>query len=291
MLLRKHLFAGLERFPGAKTPLLSADFKAFSSGEGSYFTGGFAEFNFAAGQARAEGNHLGSPWGEAVAGAVFASVRATDWRPLTESGLQTFGANVRLAREWIVESATSDLMRQQLEEKSMGLLSLSRRSVLLGGILRRDWKAVWESIGVGDLYFLGRLLVEQAPASLWRTPALIAMKRVATQPEPLDLLGQVAPDLSGSAVPRLQRYQPFEEYERYSVSRPVAQRVAELKLYLAWLADSSATPPRALEAAAPLAADAVSKTISMLDPWDWNAVLEGFRSLQPQMLRSLSYLQ
>jgi hypothetical protein len=201
--------------------------------------------------------------------------------------LQTFGANVRLAREWIVESAVSEPMRQELEEESRGLLSLSRRQTLLAGITGRDWAAVWESASVSDLYFLGKSLVRQAPAHLWATPALIAMKDVAAQPESLDLLGQVAPDLSGTAMPCLQHYQPYEEYERYSLPQRMAERVAELKLYLAWLADSSASPPAALEATAFLIADAAAKKITMRDMWDWSAVLDGFRGLKPQILDAL----
>ena len=287
LLLRKHVFANLELLPHEQTPSAPADFRASSIDEGSYFNGGFAEFSLAAGRARAEGNHLGGPWGEVVAGAVFASVRATDWRPLTESALQTFGANVRLAREWIIESATSDAMRQQLQEQSKGLLSPARRKALLRGVISRDWAAVWESVSVGDLYFLGKSLAEQAPAPLWRNPALIVMKGVATQPAVLDLLGQVAPDLGGSALPRLQHYQPYEEYERYSLPQPIAERVAELKLHLAWLADSTACRPAILPAAAALGADAVARKITMRDMWDWSAVLDGFRSLEPQILRLL----
>jgi hypothetical protein len=113
------------------------------------------------------------------------------------------------------------------------------------------------------------------------------MKGVAMRPESLDLLGQVAPDLSGTAMPCLQHYQPYEDYERYSLPQPMAERVAELKLYLAWLADSSASRPAALQAAASLIADEVPSKIAMRDIWDWSAVLDGFRGLEPQILTAL----
>ncbi|MBV9497788.1 MAG: hypothetical protein JO138_00295 [Acidobacteriaceae bacterium] len=290
LLLRKHVFAASGMLPANERSAAPADFRASSFGEGSHFSGGFAQFSLAAGQARAEGNHLGAPRGSAVAGTLFASVRATDWHPLTESGLQTFGANVRLAREWIVESTLSEPMRQQLEEQSMGLLSFVRRKALLAGIVSHDWTAVWEPASVSDLYFLGRSL-HQAPAGLWKTSALLTMKQVATQPDALDLLGPVAPDLSGCALPRLQDYQAYEEYGLYSMRQPIAQRVAELKLYLAWLADSSAWQPANLPAAASLSADTVSRKLIMRDMWDWSAVLDAFRSLSPQTLGSLQNRQ
>jgi hypothetical protein len=177
MLLRKHQFVSLMARNGKPVWFTPANMTISSEGQGSYFTGGLAEFSLAAGQARAAGNHLGGCGGEAFAAAVFASVRATNWRGVTAAALQSFGASVRLAREWIVESAVSPAMRRELEQDSRGLLSLTRRKTLLEAIDRRDWSAVWESVSVGDLHFLGDALAQRAPKDLWTSPALQAMKR------------------------------------------------------------------------------------------------------------------
>jgi hypothetical protein len=265
----------------------SANLAVSSEGEGSYFTGGLAEFSLAAGHARAAGNHLGGSGGEAFAAAVFASVRATDWRGVTAVGLQSFGATVRLAREWIVESASSIPMHRELEQDSRGLLSLTRRKALLEAIDRRDWSAVWESVSVGDLHFLGDSLAQRAPKDLWTSPALQAMKQAAAHARELDALGSVAPELSGCPQTRLRRYKPYEEYQRYAFPDRLAQRLAELKLYLAWLADESAWPPGAIATLSAPVADALLSKVAMRDMWDWDGALDSFRSLKAENLETL----
>ncbi|MBV9157883.1 MAG: hypothetical protein JO097_16580 [Acidobacteriaceae bacterium] len=203
------------------------------------------------------------------------------------SSLEAFGATVRLAREWIVEAASSEAKRRIIQQQSLGLLSLTRRKALLEGIAVRDWPAVWESASVSDLYFLGSSLLEHAPAELWNNPALLAMRRTASQSVPLDVLGQVAPPLSGCAAPRVRRYQPYEEYQRHMLPERVAERAAELKFYLAWLADSSALPAGALAAITPTMADAVTSKMEFRDLWDWGAALEAYRGLTPDTLELL----
>jgi len=131
MLLRKHQFVSLMARNGKPVWFTPANMTISSEGQGSYFTGGLAEFSLAAGQAHAAGNHLGGSGGETFAAAVFASVRATNWRGVTAAALQSFGASVRLAREWIVESAVSPAMHRELEQDSRGPLSLTRRKTLL----------------------------------------------------------------------------------------------------------------------------------------------------------------
>ncbi len=291
MLLRKHQFVSLMARNGKPLWFTPANLAISSEGQGSYFTGGLAEFSLAAGQARAAGNHLGGSGGEAFAAAVFASVRATDWRGVTTAGLQSFGASVRLAREWIVESAASPAMHRELEQDSRGLLSLTRRKMLLEGIDRRDWSAVWQSVSVGDLHFFGDAVVQRAPKDLWTSPALQAMKQAAVHARELDALGSVAPSLSGCAQTRLRRYEPYEEYERYAFPNRLAERLAELKLYLAWLADASAWPPGAVAALSAPVANTLLSNVAMRDMWDWDGALDSFRSLNAEKLEPLLNLQ
>ncbi|HZS53333.1 MAG TPA: hypothetical protein VFA65_02945 [Bryobacteraceae bacterium] len=287
MLLRKHQFTGASWNTIWRGTCPRADFVTASWGEGSYFVGGFADFSLAAGQARAEGNHLGGSSGASVAAALLASARATDWRPLSDHVLQTFGANVRLAREWIVESATSEAMCELLNEQSGGVLSIVRRKALVLAITNRDWQSVWDTLSVSDLFFLGKLLATRGPEDLWTNPALLAMRRLALQPLSLDVLGQIAPDLSGSAAPRLRPYQSYEEYERYYMPLILAQRVAELKLYLAWLADSSAWQSSTFAARTIQTTEAVVKRMQMRDGWDWGAALDTYRNVTPDNVELL----
>ncbi len=287
MLLRKHEFIRLDTTAIKNDYFLNSDLNVSSSGEGSYFTGGFAQFSIAAGRARAAGNHAGGAAGGAFAAALFASVRATDWNLISSSALQSFAGTVRLAREWIVESGQSTSTRKELEQETLGLLSLSRRKTLLTAITERDWRSAWECLSISDLYFVGNALIEHAPGDLWQSPELRAMKTVASRTKDLDALGQVAPDLNGSAAPQLRRYEPYEEYQRYMLPDRIAQRTAELKLYLAYIADSLELPPSALAEIAPRAADLAVARFRMRDLWDWSAALDAYRELQPDTIKGL----
>jgi tetratricopeptide (TPR) repeat protein len=283
MLVRKHEFTELDNRTGHKELFTHSALSVASTGEGSYFSGGLAEFGMAAGEARAAGNHV-SALGEAFATAMFASVRGTDWSGITPAALQSFGATVRLAREWIVQSALAPNLRQTLEQNTLGLLSLNRRQALLDGLEQHDWQSVWQSVSISDLYFLGQSLLEthadaQTTAAFWQKPAVHAMRQVAAQQKDLDALGSIAPALNGCTQPRLRRYAPYEDYERYFIPERMAQRTAELKLYLAWVADNHAWKPEVLDDASSVAVEKLLRSIHMRDQYDWSAIIEACERL------------
>jgi hypothetical protein len=137
------------------------------------------------------------------------------------------------------------------------------------------------------LYFLGAALVHRDTVPNGDSSALEAMRKAACQPADLDALGPVAPDLSGSAEARLRRYPPYEDYERYSTPELLAERTAELKLYLAWIADGCNWPPSTLAKLAPAAADLVVAHTQTQDLWDWTSMLDAYRGLRPEDLQAL----
>ena len=284
MLVRKHEFVVLGPHNGKQEWFQPAGIMISSTAEGSYFVGGLAEFSIAAGQARADGNHVGV---ESFATALFASVRATDWRGFDAGVLSSFGGTVRLAREWIVESASAPDMRAELSDAARGILSLGRRKALVNGLEEHDWNTVWQSVTVSDLHFLGDALSEHAPESLWRAPQLRAIKQASQHSTEPDMLGSVSPELSGCAQPRLRRYEPYEEYQRYYIPNLLAQRLAELKMNLAWLADNVAwETERVIRLAEPSADDLLTK-LKMRDPWDWGAAIAAYRDLKAENLEPL----
>jgi len=284
MLVRKHEFVTLGPHSGKPEAFAPANILLSSEGEGSYFVGGLAEFSMAAGHARSGGNHISA---EFFATALVASVRATDWRGFNTGSLSSFGASVRLAREWIVESASSSEMRAELANAGRGILSIGRRKALIKSVEDHEWTSVWRTVSVSDLHFLGDVLTEQAPQNLWRTPQLRAMRQAARHSTEPDMLGSVAPGLSGCAQPRLQRYEPYEEYQHQLMPDLIAQRMAELKINLAWIADNAAWEPDTLGRLAEPAAYALLAKLKMRDNWDWNAALNAYRDLNAETLESL----
>jgi hypothetical protein len=178
-------------------------------------------------------------------------------------------------------------MRAELSNAGRGILSLGRRKALLKSVEDHEWTSVWQTVSVSDLHFLGDALLERAPATLWRSPQLQAMKQAAQHSTEPDMLGSVAPGLSGCAQPRLQRYQPYEEYQHQFMPDLIAQRAAELKINLAWIADNAAWEPDTLGRLAEPAAYAFLAKLKMRDNWDWNAALDAYRGLNAETLESL----
>jgi len=287
LLLRKHEFIDLASSLSKRDLFAASDMAVSSEGEGSFFAGGLAEFSMSAGRARAQGNHLGGTAGGFLASALFASVRAADWHSLNRADIESFGATVRLAREWIVESAGAPAMYSELERDTLGLLSLVRRKSLLAGVQQHDWPKVWQSASISDLHFLGDALLETAPAALWNSDALQSLKKAAAHTRELDALGSVAPQLSGCTQPRLRRYEPYEEYQRHFMPTLLAERLSELKMYLAILADDAAWPLDAMPLLAAKVADNLASKNMMRDAWDWAGVLDSYRKLKPEDLEAL----
>ncbi len=287
LLLRKHTFVKLTRAVSPRA-FEESSFDVQGDAAGSRFSGGFASFAMVSAYARAQGNHLGGANGRAMAAAIVASARTTDWRLYSEAGQLAFAGRVRLAQEWIVESAADPLLLNRLRTESRGLLSLARRKALLTGIESRDWIAVWEAVSISNLYFLGEALLEHAPAPEWATPDLSALRTAANRAGGLDSLGQLAPALTGSCRVSLRRFLPYEGYERYLFPARIAERSAELKLTLAWLADSAGWPPEVLAAVAGPAADLAVSKLAMRDSHDWRAAMDAFSKLRVEQLEALA---
>jgi hypothetical protein len=287
LLLRKHEFIDLGPKTAARQWFPESELSLSSEGEGSFFAGGLAKFSLSAGWARARGNHLGGNAGDFVAGALIASIRATDWRTVTQPEVRAFGATVRLAREWIVESGGDTGMYRQLEQATLGVLSLVRRKSLLEAVQSHSWSEVWQSASISDLHFLGDALLESAPPAVWNNPSLQAMKKFAAHSGELDALGPLAPELSGCAQPRLRRYEPYEEFQRYFSPVLLAQRLSELKLYLASMADDAAWEIDVLPSLAARVADSLAAKQMMKDAFDWAGVLDSYRNLKAAELEGL----
>jgi hypothetical protein len=117
---------------------------------------------------------------------------------------------------------------------------------------------------------------------------LAVLRKLASTTETLDALGQVAPTLSGCSHPHLHRFQPYEDYEPYLLPARISERSAELKLNLAWLADSAGWPPEMLATVSRPAADLSISKLSMRDIHDWHAALDAFSALKQEQLEAFA---
>ena len=111
---------------------------------------------------------------------------------------------------------------------------------------------MWNSVSISDLYFLGDRFLARYEKDPWPSP-------VASQLRVLDekhdastgrILGANLTRLYGCSHPHLVSLAPYEEYERRFFPTQLAERVAELKLYMAEYMDRSSIPSSQLGIAA-----------------------------------------
>jgi len=287
LLLRKHHYLNFSSEGGRKEPAPESSFEQASEGIGSNFSGGFAQFGLssatAAGAAWKTAGHAGE---EAIA-AQIAAIRGTAWERIEESDLRLVGLRTTAAREWIVESASHPGEFQTLSEETEGLLSLTRRADLLNGIETRNWPKVWDAVTLPDLFALGGKYVERFKSDPWPSPAAATLRQVSSSNDGarLNLLGAVTFPSFGCSHPHLIANAPYEEYARHMFPTEIAERAAEFKLFLVFLADGLGVEPPALgNVAEPLAAKAFHHA-KMTDSRDWRALMGAFASIGPNDLR------
>src|SRR5207237_4667048 len=92
-----------------------------------------------------------------------------------------------------------------LGEDTMGVLSWSRRADLLNGIEIRDWKRVWESVTLPDLFLLGGKYLDRFKTDLWNSPVTIALRSIAAVNDGsrLNILGPIPYHSLGCQHPHL----------------------------------------------------------------------------------------
>jgi len=287
LLLRKHHYFDFESETGRKQVLAGSDFNQSSEGIGSYFVGGLAQFALAVGKAASVGWKAGGPSGSVSFAALVAAIRSAAWDRLEESDQRLASLRITVAREWIYMSASQPEAFRALGEDTMGVLSLSRRADLLNGIEEGNWREVWESVTLPDLFQLGGKYLERFRTDLWNSPLTASLRSLVAGNDGsrLNILGPIPYRSFGCNHPHLVADAPYEEYESKMFPDELAQRSAEFKLFLAFQADTLGVEPSDLgDIAETLAAKAFRST-QMTDFKDWRSLLAGFASIKPKDIR------
>lgn len=246
---------------------------------GTYIEGGLSGMPSVAGQVARFGLRTIDPDAQAISNAELASLRAARWQKLGAADLRRLSLTVLLGREWVVEAASNREARDDLIGAVQGLLSVNRSRQLLASLAERDWVSVWASVTRADLYRLGRERLGRPSARMSDSPvatALLALPQNAEHWERLNVLGSVRLRTRGHSRPRIWSDGPYEDYEQYLSDRRIAERMAELKLYLAQAAYSIGMPATTLARSAEFAAKRVLSTVQMGDVWDWRSVLNTY---------------
>lgn len=246
---------------------------------GTYVEGGLSGMAAAAGHVARFGLRIMDPDAQALGGVELASLRAARWQQLGDADLRRLSLAVLLGREWIVEAASHQAARADLVRAVQGRLSVNRARQLLASITERDWPRVWDSVTRADLYRLGRERLAGPAERIADSPvatALLALPQSAEDWKRLDVLGSVRLTTHGYSRPRIWSDGPYEDYERYMSDTRIAERTAELKIYLAQAAYSIGMSADKLARSAEFAAKRVLSTVQMGDVWDWRSVLQNY---------------
>lgn len=287
LLLRKHRYFDFDSETGRKDFLPQSSFEAKSEGTGSYFLGGFAKFPLAAGHAAAIGWKGGGAGGSEFAAAQIAAIRSASWDRLDESDQRLASLRITVAREWICMSAKDAEALRILSEETMGLLSLSRRADLLNGVQAGNWRGVWESVTLPDLFVLGGKYLERFKSDLWTSPVTVALRSVAAgnNGARLNALGTIPYHSFGCSHAHIVPDAPYEEYELHMFPDELAERSAQFKLFLTFQADSLGVEPSALSDIAEALAEKAFGSAQALDAKDWRAMLAAFESVTAKDIR------
>ena len=278
LLLRKHHYFDYSSQSLQRERIPESDFTINSEATGSYFIGGFARFAYSAGLAAMHSKNMGGSM-EGMA-AQLATIRSADWDRLDESDQRLAALRIIVAREWIYESALNPELFHSLGDQTVGLLSLSRRAQLLNGITSREWRRVWDSITLSELFALGSRYVKQFPKDAWASQTTPALRLAESQHNDgrLNTLGPVPTHIFGCNHPHLLSDAPYEEYERH-IPAEMGERSAEFKLYLAFQGDRLGIRPQALENVDEKLAMKAFRKAKMTDYRDWRSLLNAYGSV------------
>lgn len=278
LLLRKHHYFEFSSQLLQHRKLEESDFTVNSEASGSYFIGGFAQFPYSAGLAAMHSKKMGGSM-EGMA-AQLATIRSADWDRLDESDQRLAALRIIVAREWMYESARSPELFRALGDQTMGLLSLSRRAQLLNGITSREWRRVWDSITLPEMFALGARYTKQFPRDPWPSQAAVALRTAEGLHHDgrLNILGPIPTHIFGCNHPHLLSDAPYEEYERH-IPVEMGERSAEFKLYLVFQNDRLGLQPEALENVDEKLAVKAFRKAQMTDYRDWRSLLNAYASV------------
>ena len=145
---------------------------------------------------------------------------------------------------------------------------MSRRRELLNAIASEDWKAVWNSVTLSDLLFLGERYVTRYKQSPWNSPVDETLREASAHNERIaseSARRGAGRRCMGAPIRIWLRSRRSEEYQRRLFPAELAERAAEMKLYLSVLLDKLGLPAAALPALAEPAARIAFRSMHMVD--------------------------
>jgi hypothetical protein len=284
LLVRKQLF-----FDTSTKDLWPATHVVVSTEYGSYVEGGLAQFEAAAGQIGTSrldpAESAGDGIGRSVIAAEIAAIRGAPWQKMDDSMLHFIALNLRLGREFVIQSAFHPETRDELAEAATGLIGLQRRSALMDSVADLDFRNSFSLLSSSDLYFLADAYRKMKGATLpGDVDKAVKQESINISVEGLHDFGGSYPTIYSSTHNRLLQLGPYEEYDKLVFAEPLSERLSHFLLDLAEAADGAGLPIDALSLLAEPATRQLASRLHMSSKDDWMSAIEAMHDIDMKAL-------
>jgi hypothetical protein len=187
-----------------------------------------------------------------------SAVRSVPWKVVSDRTVHLAALKVRLGREFVVQAAFSEPLRDLLATATVGVLGQTRRRELLAFVATRDVTSALSLLTASDLLYLADSFIK-TPLAKGNSAGLLAAYEAELRQVPLqqlDYFGGIHTDSGGCAHPHLLNSVPYEEYADQIFPTPLAERMSDILLEVVESADRSNLP---VEAVSLLAESAVRR--------------------------------
>jgi tetratricopeptide (TPR) repeat protein len=256
---------------------------------GTYVSGGLAQFEAVAGQmgiSRLDpAESAGDSPGRAIIAAEIAAIRGAPWQKMDDSMMHFIALNLRLGREFVIQSGFHPEVRDELAEAATGLIGLQRRSELMDSIADLDFKHGFSLLSSSDLYFLADAYRKLKGAALpGDVDKAVKKESVNIAVDGLHGFGGSFPTINGSTHNRLLPLGPYEEYDKLVFAEPLSERLSHILLDLAEAVDVAGLPVDAMSLLAEPAARQLSSKVHMTSKDDWMSAIEAMHDIDIKAL-------
>ncbi len=302
LLLRKYQY-----YPGrhvANSFFPPPNFKVDSAAAGAVPSGSLAGIVQVAGRIAMTGHPGAEGFAEAVEAQQLGAIRnALFWR-LRNEDLRALHLAVLAGREWVVEAAFDEREARSLQEAAAGLVS-AERLARLDRLLARlqgthtaglaaswnarvyieTWQAIWETLSLSDLYWLGR----RRSRATEKSRAWVALNRLPARVHegPVHELGVVPLEHARSGVPKLLQLPPYEDYAAVLLPQRAGERLAEFPISLACAVDEAGLEAEAVGLLAEPLARLMLPELVMSDVADFRPAVQLWKRVAPDQLVAL----
>jgi len=251
-----------------------------------YLQGGLAQIAYAAGQwgqsrAEADNSIRPDPAFEFTSRTQLAAIRSVPWMNVSNDALHLAALQLRIGREILVEAARDTALRQEVIEKMMGFVGNFRRRAIQTALTDNDAGSAIDLLSASDLYFMVEGLKPTLRNWKTRSPLIDEFRKHQDNAawSQVAYLGGVHLNTYGCVHAHLVHLGPYEEYERIIIREPMAERLSDVLLNAAEIANREGVPSDALAILSESLLRELATSTTMTESNDWLAAIRAMNRM------------